>query len=91
MPRLRQVLPDGFLDLVHENSDVVALLDVEVETIKLNNGSPCDGHASMFSDWRGKGSHVRQWFVLVNGKAVGVNENPDSPWDFPVMNYEGSD
>ena len=91
MPRLSQVLPDAFLEVAAENPDVEALLDVEVKTIQLNNGSPCDGHASMFSDWPGKGRHVRQWFVLVNGKAVGVDEIPDSPWLFPVINYDGLD
>ena len=44
MPRLRQVLPDSFFDVVTENLDVACLLDVEVEAIKFNNGSPCDGY-----------------------------------------------
>ena len=89
MPRLRQVLPGSFLDVAADNPDAASLLDVEVEAIKLNNGSPCDSRAVMFSDWLGEGSHVRQWFLLTNGKAVAVDEVPGSPWQFPVIDYEG--
>ena len=90
MPRLRQVLPDSFLYVASENPDVACLLDVEVEAVQFNSGSPCDSHAAMFSDWPGEGSHVRQWFLLVNGKAVAVDEVPGLPWRFPVIDYKGS-
>ena len=88
MPRLRQVLPESFFDIVTENLDVACLLDVEVEAIKFNNGSPCDGHTAMFATWPGEGNYVRQWFLLVNGKAVAVDEVPNLPWRFPVIDYE---
>ena len=89
MPRLRQVLPDSFFDVVTENLDAACLLDVEVEAIKLNSGSPCDGHTVMFCDWPGEGDYIRQWFLLANGKAVAVDEVPGSPWRFPVIDYKG--
>ena len=88
MPRLRQVLPDIFFDTSMSHPDVVSLLDVEVREVKLNTGSPCDGHAAMFADWPGDGNYVRQWYILANGKAVAVNEEPNRHWQFPVVDYE---
>ena len=88
MPLLREVLPDTFQNVASQNPDAASLLDVEVEAIMLNNGSPCEGHAALFTDWVGEGEHVRQWFLLSNGKAVAVDEIPDSPWRFPVIDYE---
>jgi len=88
MPRLRQVLPDIFFDASSNHPDAAALLDVEVREVKLNTGSPCDGHAAMFADWPGDGKHVRQWYILVNEKAVAVDEVPNAHWQFPVVDYE---
>ena len=50
MPRLRQVLPDIFFDTSMSHPDAAALLDIEVREVKLNTGSPCDGHAAMFAN-----------------------------------------
>ena len=88
MPRLRQVLPDVFFDNSMSYPDAVELLDVEVREVKLNTGSPCDGHAEMFADWPGEGNHVRQWYILKNGKAVAIDEKPNTHWQFPVVDYE---
>ena len=88
MPRLRHVLPDIFFDTSVRHPDAVALLDEEVREVKLNTGSPCDGHAAMFADWPGDGNYVRQWYILANGKAVAVNEEPNRHWQFPVVDYE---
>ena len=89
MPRLREVLPDIFFDTSMSHPDVVSLLDVEVREVKLNTGSPCDGHAAIFADWPGVGNYVRQWYILANGKAVAVDEEPNRRWQFPVVDYEG--
>lgn len=86
MPRLKQVLPARFFDEPGDHP-AAAFLGVEVREIKLNTGSPCDGHAAMFADWPGDGRHVRQWYVLANGKAVAVDETPDGPWRYPVVDY----
>lgn len=87
MPVLKQVLPERFFEDPGDQP-AAALLDVEVREIKLNTGSPCDGHAAMFDDWPGEGSHVRQWYILANGKAVAIDEVPGGPWRYPVVDYE---
>ncbi len=89
MPLLKQVLPECFFRAREENAAAAALLDVAVTEMKLNTGSPCDGHAAMFADWPGDEAHVRQWFILENGKAVAIDENPDDGWQFPVVDYIG--
>ena len=90
MPQLRQVLPDIFFETAFSHPDVAALLDVEVREIKLNTGSPCDGHAAMFANWPGDNKHVRQWYILENGQAVAVDELPNAHWEFPVIDFEGA-
>ena len=89
MPVLKQVLPEQFFDDPGDQP-AMSLLDVEIREIKLNTGSPCDGHAAMFADWPGEGSYVRQWYILANGKAVAIDEVPDGPWRYPVVEYEVS-
>jgi len=84
MPLLKQVLPERFFATVSEHAAVAALLEIPVVEVKLNTGSPCDGHAQMFADWPGDGAHVRHWFVLENGKAVAIDENPTGEWQFPI-------
>lgn len=71
MPTLKQVLPPGV-----DQAGVAAFLDVEVIAVKLNNGAPCSSHEGPFAAWPGEGEHVRQWFVLANGKAVALDEDP---------------
>lgn len=88
MPLLKQVLPETFFDTAGDHAPAAALLEVPVTAVKLNTGSPCDGHAAMFADWPGDGAHVRQWFILANGKAVGIDEVPDAAWRFPVVDME---
>ena len=87
MPLLKQVLPSCFFDRT-DPPPAAAFLDVPVKAVKLASGSPCSSHAEMFEDWPGEHAHVRQWFILENGKAVAVDENPENDWDFPVVDYE---
>ena len=88
MPLLKQVLPEIFFNASQDHKTVVEFLDVPVTALKLNTGSPCDGHAAMFADWPGDDNHVRQWFILANGKAVAINERPTGAWGYPVIDYE---
>jgi hypothetical protein len=69
--RLRQVLPPGCCP-----DGVAPFLDVEVTAVKLNIGSPCGGGGDIFAPWPGSEAHVRQWFVLANRRAVGIEEDP---------------
>jgi hypothetical protein len=73
LPTLRQVLPEN--TNCHQAS---ALLDVDVVAVKLNTGAPCSSHAEPFESWPGEGNAVRQWFVLANGQAVGIDEASDT-------------
>ena len=88
MPIVREIIPQRFLRPLRQQTDVDALLDVAVTEAKFNNGSPCSGHAHMFADWPGTEPFVRQWFVLENGQALGINETPNGDWTFPVVDYE---
>ncbi|MEK9752054.1 MAG: hypothetical protein VW338_02430 [Rhodospirillaceae bacterium] len=81
MPKLKQVLPAG------RREELRGLLDVEVVAVRLNTGAPCLSHAGPFEAWPGEGDNVRQWFVLENGKAVAIDERPDGPPVFPVVDY----
>jgi len=89
MPLLRQVLPECFFSSAADHGAVADFLDVAVKEVRLNTGSPCDGHSAMFGDWPGAGANVRQWFILENGKAVAVDEDPDDEWRYPIVDYEG--
>ena len=90
MPDLRKVLPERFFDGDADTApEAAALLDVAVTQVRLNTGSPCDGHAAMFETWPGPEPHVRQWFRLANGNIVAVNEDPDGPWTYPVRDDRG--
>lgn len=88
MPALRQLLPARFFEDSAPDVAARGLLDVPVVAVKLTTGAPCDGHAELFQPWPGPETHVRQWFLLADGKAVGINEDPAGPWTFPVMDAE---
>jgi hypothetical protein len=36
--------------------------------------------------WPGREKNVVSWFILVNGFAVGWNENVSRGWSYPVFN-----
>jgi hypothetical protein len=74
MPRLAQVVPPDLPSGCFEGSAAFALRDVEVLAVRLATGAPCSGHADLFAPWPGPESDVHQWFVLANGKAVGIGE-----------------
>lgn len=81
MPKLKQVLPPS------ADAEIAPLLEAEVVGVRLNTGAPCSSHAEAFETWPGAGENVRQWYILNNGKAVGVDERIDGPPAFPVVDY----
>ena len=98
MPLLKDVLPAAFaaddtVGAVGAGESPVGALrdvaDVAVVATKLTTGSPCDGHQELFADWPGPDRFVRQWFILENGKAVGINEDPEAGNSYPVVDYDG--
>ncbi len=77
MPKLRDVLeregaaarqPPGLDD---------RLLELDVVGLRLATGAPCASHAELFAPWPGPEAHVGRWFVLENGQAVGLVEDPE--------------
>ena len=89
MARLEQVLSQAAPHVSLEGSCADAYADVEVVTVKLGSGAPCSSHAAMFEDWPGPEQHVGQWFVLANGKAVGIDEDPQDGSILAVADYAG--
>lgn len=47
------------------------------------------GDDDTWKRWPGTHKNVMNWYVLVNGKAVGFNENPAIGWSFPIITYKG--
>ena len=88
MPTLAQVLPRTFFDRDSAAEKASRYLELEVVATKLGGGSPCSGHEGIFETWPGPEENVRQWFLLSNGKAVGINEDPNEGLSFPIAEYE---
>ncbi|MFQ5935578.1 MAG: hypothetical protein ACE5LB_04135 [Acidiferrobacterales bacterium] len=90
MPTLKQVLPTEFAEGRYADTPAYALRDMKVIARKLATGAPCSSPSKdgLFEAWPGLHEHVRYWFILENGKAVGFDEDPDKGWSFPVVDYE---
>ena len=87
MARLDQVLSHAAPQISLAGSGADKLGDVEVLAVKLGSGAPCSSHEAMFEDWPGPEQHVGQWFVLANGKAVGIADDPDRGLALAVTDY----
>ncbi|MBM09005.1 MAG: hypothetical protein CMF69_05430 [Magnetovibrio sp.] len=74
MPILRHILKDQICKAQVND----ALLDTEVVGVRINDGAPCSLHSSIFEMWPGDEENVHQWFILANGVALAVNEDPVS-------------
>lgn len=53
------------------------VLDLDVVALRLTTGAPCSAHSELFAPWPGPEPHVNRWFMLENGQAVGLVEDPD--------------
>lgn len=89
MPKLKQVLPERFLAGAYDDTPAYSLRETEVIARKLATGAPCNSASKndLFQAWPGSHKHVSCWFILDNGKAVGVNEDPEEGCSFPVIDY----
>lgn len=89
MPTLKQVLPKEFAQGGYASTPAYAFRDVAIVARKLASGAPCasPSKSDLFESWPGPEAHVRDWFVLENGKAVAINEDPAGV-TFPVVDYE---
>ncbi|MGI9302135.1 MAG: hypothetical protein ACR2RB_05425 [Gammaproteobacteria bacterium] len=84
MPALKDVLPAT----ARAKDEIHALHDVAVVAMKLTSGAPCSSHAGLFARWPGAEQYVTKWFILDNGKAVGINEDPHEGVSLPVIDYQ---
>lgn len=66
------------------DTPVAKYFDVEV---KCEYSTVEDGHGTHVRRWPGRQKNVYAWVELVNGKAVGWNENPSRGYSFPVINF----
>ena len=82
LPILRQVLKDQPCQV-----QVEALLDIEVVGVRVNRDAPCSNNSGIFENWPGDETHIHQWFILANGKALAVNEDPVNGPICIVMTY----
>jgi hypothetical protein len=83
------VLPESFDPACEANAQCARYLDVAVIAVRLNDGAPCSRQGDLFAPWPGPQAHVRRWFLLENGKAVGMDERPGGPSTFPVVDWDG--
>lgn len=58
----------------------MALLDVEIKKEHSRLAEPM-----AFREWPGHQQNVHVWWELMDGSAVGWNENPTKGWSFPVL------
>lgn len=77
MNTLKDHLPHEFMGGEYTDTRAYTLRDVEV---KEKHDGCARGHG-----WPGPQVHVMFWYELVNGLAVGFNENPGRGWSFPVI------
>ena len=82
LPILRQVLKEQ-----PRQDQVEALLDIEVVGVRVNRDAPCSNNSGIFEIWPGDETHIHQWFILANGKALAVNEDPVNGPICIVMTY----
>ena len=85
MPLLKDVLPPEFMEERFATCEARTLRDTPVAKMKLTTGAPCSSHAELFAAWPGVHAYVEKWFILTDGRAVGINEDPDDGLSFPVI------
>lgn len=77
---LKEAMPYEFVGCEFDTTRAYKMKDVEVLS---KHGHPW-GHGER---WIGKEKNVFHWVKLVNGYAVGFNENPARGWSFPVKKW----
>ncbi len=77
MPKLRNVLEREAAAVRQPPALDDRLLELDVVGLRLATGAPCSSNAQLFAPWPGPEAHVKRWFVLENGQAVGLVEDPE--------------
>lgn len=72
MPLLKDVLPELELNAELRTSEAYQLRNYTVVAIKLATGAPCSTHSELFSVWTGPEKDIDKFFVLDDGRAVGI-------------------
>jgi hypothetical protein len=74
---LKDVMPCEFTGGEYRDSAAYKHRDVQVISV----------YAGDQRRWPGKQRNVMLWVSLVNGRAIGFNENPARGWSFPVIRF----
>lgn len=91
MPLLKEVLPELELNSELRSSEAYLLRNDSVIAIKLTTGSPCSTHSELFSVWPGPEKNIDKFFVLDNGRAVGICGGDNGCRTYPVARLSVKD
>ena len=90
MPLLKDVLPELELNSGLRGSEAYQLRNYTVVAIKLATGAPCSTHSELFSVWPGPEKNINKFFVLDDGRAVGICGD-DGHQTYPVVRLSVKD
>lgn len=78
---VKQIMPADFLNRRYKKTLAFQLKD---EVVLNQHSKMWDQDA--FKKWPGRHKYVNFWVELQNGYCIGLNENPNNGWSFPVLN-----
>jgi hypothetical protein len=79
---LAETMPYEFTGAEYQDTPAYKLKDERVAAVYSLSSNE---ETAKWKPWPGKEKYVYFWVLLVNGKAVGFNENPSRGWSFPVV------
>lgn len=80
--KLIDVMPREFS---YEYVDTKAYKMKDIEVVQKYSTVDCGYDSIQVKSFPGTHKNVYVWYELVNGYAVGINENPSRGWSFPVV------
>jgi hypothetical protein len=84
MTVLKDEMPSEFMNGSYDDTAAFQLRDVEVVEV-FGRNVVIGAKQTRDIAWPGPHKNVHHWVKLINGKAVGWNENPARGWSFPVF------